>query len=167
MFCRGKSWVTHGGTRTPNLPLRRRTPYPLGHAGWVKNESWINIHLLFMVLSAVLLTGVQTECELARRRIRVKKGKESQCCLCLLVLESHWGIAAAVAAFSLSSLSLCLSGFGNGTHSEGMSISKLVDRPQCIGRTGVLELGRKHYLKKKWLSIKLSRLILVGSITSW
>ena len=67
----------------------------------------------------------------------------------VLVLESHWGIAAAVAAFSLSSLSLCLSGFGNGTHSEGMSISKLVDRPQCIGRTGVLELGRKHYLKKK------------------
>ena len=64
------------------------------------------------------------------------------------MLESHWGIAAAVAAFSLSSLSLCLSGFGNGTHSEGMSISKLVDRPQCIGRTGVLELGRKHYLIK-------------------
>ena len=34
---------------------------------------------------------------------------------------------------------LALSGFGNGTHSEGMSISKLVDRPQCIGRTGILE----------------------------
>ena len=54
----------------------------------------------------------------------------------LLVLESHWGIVAAMAAAAAFSLSLppSLSGFGNGTHSEGMSISKLVDRPQCIGQ---------------------------------
>ena len=30
-----KTVFTHGGTRTHNLPLRRRTPYPLGHAGSV------------------------------------------------------------------------------------------------------------------------------------
>ena len=56
----------------------------------------------------------------------------------LLVLEPHWAwraAAAAVAAFSLS-------GFGNGTHSEGMSISKLVDRPQCIDQ-GFLDLWGK------------------------
>ena len=55
----------------------------------------------------------------------------------MLVLESHWGIVAAMAA--VAGGILALSGFGNGTHSEGMSISKLVDRPQCIGRTGILE----------------------------
>ena len=44
---------------------------------------------------------------------------------------------------------LALSGFGNGTHSEGMSISKLVDRPQCIGRTGILEHDLRAKLKGK------------------
>ena len=38
-----KNKATHGGTRTHNLPLRRRTPYPLGHAGmlntWLQNQN--------------------------------------------------------------------------------------------------------------------------------
>ena len=29
--------ATHGGTRIPNLRFRRPTPYPLGHAGTVKD----------------------------------------------------------------------------------------------------------------------------------
>ena len=37
--------ITHGGTRTHNLPLRRRTPYPLGHAGCVllstRKQKWL------------------------------------------------------------------------------------------------------------------------------
>ena len=65
----------------------------------------------------------------------------------VLVLESHWGIVAAMAAVAGSILAL--SGFGNGTHSEGMSISKLVDRPQCIGRTGILEHDLRAKLKGK------------------
>ena len=32
-----KIFDTHGGTRTPNLRFRRPTPYPLGHAGTVKD----------------------------------------------------------------------------------------------------------------------------------
>ena len=32
-----KKFRTHGGTRTPNLRFRRPTPYPLGHAGTVKD----------------------------------------------------------------------------------------------------------------------------------
>merc|ERR1711873_398137 len=32
-----KKIATHGGTRTPNLRFRRPTPYPLGHAGTVKD----------------------------------------------------------------------------------------------------------------------------------
>jgi hypothetical protein len=28
----------HGGTRTHNLPLRRRAPYPLGHATWLDDR---------------------------------------------------------------------------------------------------------------------------------
>ena len=32
-FCCAKTPNTRGGDRTHNLPLRKRTPYPLGHAG--------------------------------------------------------------------------------------------------------------------------------------
>ena len=34
-----KNNVTHGGTRTPNLRFRRPTPYPLGHAGTLVQNS--------------------------------------------------------------------------------------------------------------------------------
>ena len=34
--CFAENRITHGGTRTPNLRFRRPTPYPLGHAGYLR-----------------------------------------------------------------------------------------------------------------------------------
>ena len=39
IYQQAKNICTHGGTRTPNLRFRRPTPYPLGHAGTLAQNS--------------------------------------------------------------------------------------------------------------------------------
>ena len=53
-WCKIKKWkrYDHDGTRTHNLPIRSRTPYPLGHAATISMKTVIILSFIIIMTSS-------------------------------------------------------------------------------------------------------------------
>ena len=58
----GRTNNDHDGTRTHNLPIRSRTPYPLGHAAvkYILTKTYLKFFMFIKILYQHQLTELQT-----------------------------------------------------------------------------------------------------------